>query len=293
MNLPTSLAAVRITGADAKTFLQGQLSNDLNLLNPERSQLTSCNSAQGRVQAVVTLIERSDCIVAILPGSMVDLLVTRLRKYVLRSKVVIGDATMPLHCIAATREQLIAAQLPAPTSLGEHIQHNHISVIRWYDSHTERYLVVQETEEIKSNQAWEKQWLLDDIRAGLPQIFPQTHEWFIAQMLNLDALSGISFNKGCYTGQEIIARTHFRGTVKRRMYRMHASCPPSMPATRILLQNDQSHAGDVVMSASVENGCEMLAVLNVAQHDAALYLETHPAVTLNLMQLPYHLPAST
>src|SRR3982750_4533482 len=106
----SSLAIVNITGTDAKSFLQGQLSNDLNLLTNSNALLASCNSAQGRVQAVLTLIERDDGIVAVLPRSMVDLLVTRLRKYILRSKAAITNAES-LQCFSASRQDLLAADL--------------------------------------------------------------------------------------------------------------------------------------------------------------------------------------
>jgi folate-binding protein YgfZ len=285
-----TLAAVAIAGTDAKNFLQGQLSNDLQLLSPQRALFSCCNSAQGRVQAVQTLIERNDCIVAIVPDTMTDAFVARLRKYVLRSKVSIMDARTSLHCYAATHEALQALQLPTPVSCGDHLQHDQISILRWWDRESARYLVLQSPD--AQNGSADAEWLLADIRAGLPQVLPQTHETFVAQMLNLDVLNAISFSKGCYTGQEIIARAHYRGTVKRRMFRLSASCPPPAPATRLLARDDSSHAGEVVMSASVGNECEMLAVLNLHQQDAALCLETDATVLLKKLSLPYQLPAA-
>src|SRR5882757_10077182 len=103
MQLLTHLAVVRFTGSDARLFLQGQLSNDLQLLTPTHSLLASCNSPQGRVQAILTLIERTNEIVAVLPATMIDATLARLRKYVLRSKVVIEDARHHLQPFAATR----------------------------------------------------------------------------------------------------------------------------------------------------------------------------------------------
>jgi folate-binding protein YgfZ len=131
----------------------------------------------------------------------------------------------------------------------------------------------------------EQDWRLAGIRAGLPQVYPQTHEAFVAQMLNLDLLGGVSFDKGCYTGQEIIARTHFRGAIKRRMLRFECASPPPAPATRILA-GDQ-HAGDVVDSAATSAGCELLAVISLAQQDAVLELETNRGVALRRLPLPY------
>ncbi|MES1196184.1 MAG: hypothetical protein ABUL58_04480, partial [Steroidobacter sp.] len=204
MNALTSLAAITFSGVDAKTFLQGQLSNDMNLLNSQQAILASCNSAQGRVQSILTLIERDDGIITILPASMIELMIPRFRKYILRSKVVMTGSRNALNCFAATRTDLEASCLPVPVTPGLHLQHEHISVMRWWDQHAERYLVLSASTTEKDNA--DDQWLLADIRAGIPQVLPATHESFVAQMLNLDALGGISFTKGCYTGQEIIAR---------------------------------------------------------------------------------------
>jgi folate-binding protein YgfZ len=234
----TFLRAIRVSGADARSFLQGQLSADIDALAPARPLLASCNSAQGRVQAVVWLVERSDSISLTLPASMVERTAVRLRKYVLRSKVAI-DA-------------------------------------------------VQEVPELPQAHAYrEPDWRLAGIRAGLPQVYPETHETFVAQMLNLDLLGGVSFEKGCYTGQEIIARTHFRGAVKRRMFRFECATPPPAPGTRVLV-GDQ-HAGDVVDAAPTNRGksCELLAVITLAHQDAALELESNRGVPLQKLPLPY------
>lgn len=232
----SSLGALRVSGAEARAFLQGQLSADIDALAPARALLASCNSVQGRVQAVLWLVERSDGIWLILPASMVERVATRLRKYVLRSQVKIEESPA-------------AIDLPEP--------------------HAYR----------------EPEWRLAGIRAGLPQVYPETHEAFVAQMLNLDLLGGVSFEKGCYTGQEIIARTHFRGAIKRRMFRFACASPPPAPATRVLF--GEQHAGDVVDAVAANEGCELLAVINLTQQDAALELETSRGVTLRKLPLPY------
>ena len=287
MNELQFLATISITGSDAKSFLQGQLSNDLNLLSRENALLTSCNSAQGRVQCILTLLERDDGIVAIVPAEMLEPAILRLRKHILRSKVTINDSRTSLRCFSASHEALNAQQLPIPEKPGTSLQREQISILRWWDAQIERYLVIKPAA-VEQDRA-DESWLLADIRAGLPQVTPATHEAFVAQMLNLDALGGISFNKGCYTGQEIIARAHYRGAVKRRMFRLSASCKPPLPASRILTRDNQSHAGDVVMAAPTDAGCEMLAVLNLSDQDAALCLETDRAASLTKLPLPYDL----
>jgi folate-binding protein YgfZ len=234
--MTTSLGTLLVSGADARSFLQGQLSADIDALTPARAMLASCNSAQGRVQAVLWTVERSDGIALLLPASLIERTAARLRKYVLRSKVKVE-------------------QVPAGADLDE--------------SHPYR----------------ERDWRLAGIRAGLPQVYPETYETFVAQMLNLDLLGGVNFEKGCYTGQEIIARTHFRGAIKRRMFRFECAVPPPAPATRVLV-GDQ-HAGDVVDAAATSAGCELLAVINLAQQDAALELESNRGVALRRLPLPY------
>jgi folate-binding protein YgfZ len=228
-----SLGTLLVSGADARSFLQGQLSADIDTLTSTRPMLSSCNSAQGRVQAVLWLLERSEGIALILPASLTESIATRLRKYVLRSKVKID--TVP------------AVELP-----GDHPYR-------------------------------EADWRLAGIRAGLPQVYPETHEAFVAQMLNLDLLGGVSFEKGCYTGQEIIARTHFRGAIKRRMFRFQCAGPPPAPGTRVLV--GEQHAGDVVDAA----GSELLAVITLAQADAELELESNRGARLERLPLPYAL----
>jgi len=104
-------------------------------------------------------------------------------------------------------------------------------------------------------------------------------------MLNLDLLGGISFEKGCYTGQEIIARTHYRGAVKRRMFRFGAACAPPAPGTRVLSAGQ--HAGDVVDSAPAGEGCELLAVVSLAQANQALQLDDTQQSPLHGLPLPY------
>jgi len=240
--MTTSLGTLLVSGADARTFLQGQLSADIDALTPARALLASCNSAQGRVQAVLWLTERADGIALLLPASLTERIAVRLRKYVLRSKVRI-DA------------------LPAAVDVTEPPAYR------------------------------ERDWRLAGIRAGLPQVYPETYETFVAQMLNLDVLGGVHFEKGCYTGQEIIARTHFRGAIKRRMFRFECACPPPVPGTRVLA--GEQHAGDVVDAAATEAGCELLAVITLAQADAALELESNRGASLRRLSMPYAVAAES
>jgi tRNA-modifying protein YgfZ len=266
-------AVIAVTGPDAKSFLQGQLSFDLDRLTPARAELAACSSAQGRVQAVLWLIERSDVLLLVLPTSVAAATLIRLRKYVLRAKVKLEISTR-FAVFAATG-------LPVLGEARTHLEDGERSYVQWPGGERVLCLAAPESGEPDAGTALE--WHRADIEAGLPQVFPETIESFVAQMLNLDALGGISFEKGCYTGQEIIARMHFRGAAKRRMFRLRSEGPPPAPGARILVNGQ--HAGDVADAVATEHGAELLAVISLSHADAALQLES--GAMLTRLPLPY------
>ncbi len=274
-----TLGVLLVSGADARNFLQGQLTTDLESLTPGSVLLGACNSPQGRVQALLWLIQRDEGIALITNSSLIERTVTRLQRYVLRSKVAISTSALQVGLLPGDSSEVL-------TEDRSHKQLSSASLLKL--SGHRHVLVVTRPEEIAEAVAQETQlWRQDHLRAGYPQIYPQTYEQFIPQMLNLDLLGGISFEKGCYTGQEIVARTHFRGAVKRRMFRYRARCSPPLPATRILA-GDQ-HAGDVVDAIPTEEGCELLAVMSLAQADSEIVLETNHGVRLQRVPLPYEM----
>ena len=223
------LGALRFTGPDALSFLQGQVSNDTRRLEEGRSVLAAFSNPQGRVLALMHLLPHSSGIVAILPRELVSPTLDALRKYVLRSKVKIEDAVESL-CIAGVRgmHPLQRAGTGAPPSDASYLERDGIGICAvnrdagryWAIGSAEALAQHGLTGDLRQTDRFEHDWRLANIRAGLPQIYLTTREAFVAQMLNLDLLDGISFSKGCYTGQEIIARTQHLGRIKRRLYRL-------------------------------------------------------------------------
>ncbi|HEY6644876.1 hypothetical protein [Povalibacter sp.] len=272
-----SLGCVFVAGPDAREFLQGQLSFDMQRLTPQRLELASCSSPQGRVQAVLWMIQRSDAILLILPAELVDAVVIRLRKYALRARIKVesGVDRFVIGGVRATGE---------PQASRSHLERDGISLIQWPTDPDRMLIVAPHGTPMQNDAQFATDWQQADIRAGLPQVYLQTHELFVAQMLNVDLLGGISFEKGCYTGQEIIARTHFRGTVKRRMVAFRADGAPPSPAARIL--SGDSHAGDVVDSVATPQGCELLAVVSLAELQKELRL-ADSGVVLQRLEMPY------
>ncbi|MGD9843398.1 MAG: folate-binding protein YgfZ [Steroidobacteraceae bacterium] len=230
------------------------------------------------------LIDREQEILALLPRTMLDTTLARLRKYTLRAKVSIEDARNSVQIDWATTTELVERGLPLPPLPGEHRRFNDASVLHWPDTTQERLLVLHGDIHSVTDPQADLHWQLAEIRAGLPQVLPETHESFVAQMLNLDVLNGISFNKGCYTGQEIIARAHFRGAVKRRMFHFHAPCPAPPPGSKVLTSGEP--AGEVVIAADTETGCELLAVVSLSHQASLLNLDTTGSA-LTVLPLPY------
>src|ERR1700692_3537385 len=225
---------VRFSGPDNLSFLQAQLSNDTQRLTVGTPLLAAFSTPQGRVVAVLHLLPHSSGVMAILPREIVLPTVERLRKYVLRAKVRIEDVSDQFVVFGRNAIGASPADgLPVPEAAHAYVERDGIGVARLgsdrQPSLTNRHWIIGTAQALSAQgivsptpeePRVEYAWRLADIRAGLPQIYAATREMFVAQMLNLDLIDGISFTKGCFTGQEIIARTQHLGRIKRRLHRL-------------------------------------------------------------------------
>jgi tRNA-modifying protein YgfZ len=293
------LGVLRVTGPDALNFLQGQVSNDTRRLTEGSPMLAAYSNPQGRVLAVMHLLPHSSGIAAILPRELLAPTLERLRKFVLRAKVQMQDAgdALPVSGQHGAHD-LQAAGVAIPAGDQGYVEQDGIGVGRVRPG-LERFWIIGPAEKLQerglageAGQAAriEHDWRLADIRDGLPQIYLGTHEAFVAQMLNLDLLDGISFSKGCYTGQEIIARTQHRGRIKRRLYRLRL--PDGDWSIGQALHLSDGRSGRLIEVARSGDGFEALAVLNVQAADtAADTAETaaahSAAISAAQMPLPY------
>lgn len=359
------LGVLRLRGVDAVRFLQGQVSNDVEKLSPERSQLAGYHNPQGRAIALLRLVQLgADDLLAILPSELVAPVASRLAKFILRAKVKMADessawrvmglvapdngpvqsytsagadlltpsekhesswaaaqferasaeatATGELDSAAAQLAEDSVVSLPTASALllpdAAHSQsRSGETIIVRVGATPARWLVISPAGITTSlsgcASASRDAWRLLDIADGLPQIYAATSEEFVAQMLNLDALGAIAFDKGCYTGQEVIARAHYRGRVKRRMQRFLSQEPAR------LAMGDSGQLADgrsfkVVEAAVLANGrCEFLAVAPMVASAAnegateageaggTAAVTTHPTpLDAEILQLPYPLP---
>ena len=276
------LAALRFTGADALSFLQGQVSNDTQRLTESTPVLAAYSTAQGRVLALIYLLPHSSGVLAILPREILLPTMERMRKFILRAKVRIEDAA----------DLIVAGSLGAGSG-SRYVEHDGIGLAP-VGHDASRYWIIGPPEKIAAPadaaaaNRIETQWRLADIRAGLPQVYAATSEAFVAQMLNLDLLDGISFSKGCYTGQEIIARTQHLGRIKRRLFRL--SLPSGTWSIGQALRLADGRQGRLTEVIESRGRTEALAVLSVeASSGGGPDAPGEPLVDAVELPLPYSL----
>lgn len=232
------LTLLKFSGEDASSFLQGQLTNDINALDGKWQFSGYCNP-KGRLLALFQLWQHGEHIYGLLHSSLVEPTVKRLRMYVMRSKV-----SIEVHDDIEVSYQLSTPQAKF-TAKSEGDTHT-LS----YDS---RHLLIRvNCEEPQSS--YSEQWTSLNIAEGIPDITDKTVELFVPQMINLDVLGGINFKKGCYTGQEIVARMHYLGKLKQRMYLCSVTDNCNTGAK---IKNEEKSVGNIVCCS----GNQALAVL--------------------------------
>jgi hypothetical protein len=277
---PEGLGVLAFRGADTAKFLQGQLSADIGKLAPGATTLAGLHNPQGRVVALFALLRTAEEeILAVLPRELIGTVASRLRKFILRAKVRIEDLSTTLMIAGS-------ANPPLANPLIKHLPWGR----RWL-------LVVpaDQHESLDGDAHSISAWQRADIAEGLPQVYAATSENFVAQMLNLDLLGAIAFDKGCYTGQEIIARAHYRGRVKRRLQRWHGA-GNYVPRAGDAVRSSDGRALTVVRAAAAEaSGWDVLAVGPFAAAAALESVDSEPPEdepTVIQVQGPLPLPYS-
>ena len=294
---------LKISGEDAQNFLQNLFSSDVREVSAQLAQISSLNTAKGRMLATFLIWQTDADYFLLLPRDLCAPIRKRLSMYVLRAKVKIEDASEGIVCLGLAGEGATAllqqhfGSVPQ-NSLGVE-QHDNASVVRVGAQRYQINTTLQHAPALWQNlctssravgsPCWD--WL--NIRSGIPVIVPATQEQFVPQMANLELIGGVNFKKGCYPGQEIVARMQYLGKSKRRMYLAHA--------------NENAQAGDQLFSAEVEGqscgmvanaapapggGYDLLAVVQINSHDAqAVHLGSLQGETLQFLPLPYTIPA--
>ncbi len=293
---------IRVEGEDAEKFLQGQLTNDMRQVTEDHSNLAGWCSHKGRMLANFRCFRRNDAYFLQTPVENLALVIKRLGMYVLMSKVTLSDASDELMRIGITgscAESLLAPlfeQLPADANGVAHGAE--LSLIRLPGERprfeifgpAEALIAFWQSAESQAIRRGDDFWALQDIRAGVPTIYQSTSEVFIPQMTNMQLVDGVSFTKGCYTGQEVVARMQYLGKLKRRMYLAHVTGEAEpKPGDELFAKGSTSGqgSGKVVDAQAAGDGYDLLAVIETASAEADEVCLGENGPPLQLRDLPY------
>ncbi|NIR32101.1 MAG: folate-binding protein YgfZ [Gammaproteobacteria bacterium] len=293
---------IAVRGADAPGFLQNLLTTDIPRVSEHRSQLSAWCTPKGRVLALFRVIYRDDAFYLQLPGDLLERTLSRLRMYVLRAKVGLEDASDELVRIGLSGSTVAAGLRRAlgacPERVDDVMQSGSLTLVR-LPGPRPRLHALGPPEAVQplwralardACPAGPEAWALLDILAGVPTVTHGTADAFLPQMLNLQALGGVSFTKGCYPGQEIVARTHHLGTLKRRLYlaRAETDVAPE-PGDPVYARGAEGTAGTVVNAQRhASGGVVLLVVVQIsAAETEELRLADASGPLLRLQPLPY------
>lgn len=294
------LGLISLSGEDATTFLQGQVTNDVNQLNGSNAHFSGYCSPKGRMLALFLAFSHNEHLYLQLSQPILAPIMKRLKMYVMRSKVEINDVSNDILRFGVNGPDATDVISKALGSRPEKdyalvaIDHGAVIKLPSINGHS-RYEVLIDAayaldtwNVLKTNctpvgkPCWD--WL--DIQTGLPEVGVNTQEQFVPQMLNLDLLNGINFKKGCYTGQEIVARTHYLGSVKRRTYLANMTSIDTPSAGDKVVDQAASEVGQIVKAApNLAGGFDLLIEVRIeAKQTGNIFWNTHP-VTFGT--LPY------
>ncbi|WP_215777298.1 folate-binding protein YgfZ [Paludibacterium sp. B53371] len=285
---------LRVTGEEAGSFLQGQLSNDVRLLNGSNAQYTGYSSAKGRLLASFLLWQFGEDYYLLVASDLAETIARRLAMFILRSKVKLticddwvlsglngADAESWLsqqgHVIPESPLQLTAA---VPGTMLLRLRHGALLLL----SPAQGGVVLPQAGLPVEPEVWS----LLDIAAGVPWISLAVQDEFVGQMVNLDLIDAISFTKGCYPGQEIIARTRYLGKIKRRMLKIRLPGEAVSGAPLYCQSMGDQSVGTIVNVAREQPGFSLaLAVIQLSTIDEGIYLDKALSQKIEIQSLPY------
>lgn len=317
----SQFGTLKVSGADAQSFLQNLLSSDVSAVNVQHAQLSSLNSPKGRMIASFLIWQNGADYYLQLPVNLCAAIQKKLSMYVLRAKVKIEDTSTQIVSLGMAGEhaaillQQHFGDLPPSDFSAQQLDHGNI--IRLGAQRFQINIAVTHAIELWQKLSAKSQsvsaqtvgspcWNWLQIRAGIPVILSATQEQFVAQMVNLELIGGVSFKKGCYPGQEIVARMQYLGKLKRRMYLAHIDWTHSETnSTPTPQAQDIPEAGDELYSADMEEqacgmivnaapapggGYDVLAVVQISSQAAqTVHWRSLQGATLEFMSLPYSL----
>jgi len=294
---------IKASGADAFTFLQGQFGNDIAHVTESRHQLNCYSSPKGRMLAIFRLARIDDAYCLRMPRGIIAPTLQRLRLFVLMAKVELEDISDAWNGIGVAGPQAESSLTAAgfarlPASVGDAVVDGDSIILRVpgvaprFEVFAERAFIDALANRLNTDleHGGSDRWMYDEILAGIPNVFDATREAFIPQMANMQLLDGLSFKKGCYPGQEIVARMHYLGKLKRRMYRFDlGTVRAPEPGSHVIDSASGKSVGTIVDARSLEGMNTMaLAVMQIASIEKhAQRLTLASGSPIQLANLPY------
>ena len=309
------LAVLEVRGADAISFLQGQFTNDIAALTEGQAQRTGLCSPKGRLLADFLVLRQADSVLLLLSQALAEPMRKRLSMYVLRAKVVITDVSdqlLPVGFVARTEAAQTPLSTPWPAAMTVQTTETPaatsllgLEALQRADYAWQRLIMlVAPTQLLATLQACQADyglaptswWHTGEVLAGTARLAPATSDAFVPQMINFELVGGVSFNKGCFPGQEIVARTQYLGKLKRRLSLASlAGTEPVLPGTEV--HDEQGEVMGLVLLAAPavppapQDQQWVLFESRTAELEKASQLKVGDAV-LTLDQLPYPIPVA-
>jgi hypothetical protein len=294
--LLTHLGVIRISGEDAAKFIHGQLTQDFSLLGQDQARLAAFCSAKGRMQASFIGFKRPDGdILLVCSKDLLAATLKRLSMFVMRAKAKLTDASadFTLYGLAGDATKKIAGRAHSAWAKADFDAQ---SVIDLYpaDSVARQLCVAPAADPAPAGAALPLDtWLWGEVRSAVATISVPVIEAFVPQMLNYESVGGVNFKKGCYPGQEVVARSQFRGTLKRRAFLVHGDAPMAVGDEVFSSTEADQPAGLVVQCANApQGGFDALVSLQLAAtENGTLHHLSASGAALQLLPLPYPLLA--
>ncbi|HEX5373541.1 MAG TPA: folate-binding protein [Aquabacterium sp.] len=308
----STLACIKAQGADAATFLHGQLSQDVQSLGPQEARLGAYCSAKGRMLASMLLLApQPEQVWLLLCDDVLPATLKRLQMFVLRAKAKLSDERGTTAIVGLVGTASLAA-IPGADSAALSRPYQ-VQVLPAASADDASTTVLVRLPDVQGLARWlwigpqaaaqglmaalpaldADRWAWLDVMSGVPQIEAATVDQFVPQMVNFEIVGGVNFKKGCYPGQEVVARSQYRGTTKRRVFLAHADAAIT-PGQEVFAADDPGQPAGLVVNAATrpmsDGEASALIELKLAHAGSALSVGALEGPALTLAPLPYELP---
>lgn len=288
----TQLGYLTVTGSDTTKFLHAQFTNDLEALAASHWHYSGYCTPKGRLLAFMIVLKRDDNdYLLIMDDSVIDKFLPRLCMFVMRDDVSIKKGTGKLLGSIENTPEYWRDEMDAPSEPGSAVCSENRCLLAIDE---QRVLYINESGQAESSSTSQQDWIRQDIFAGIPTITTETQESYVPQMVNLDLIGAVNFKKGCYPGQEVVARVHYLGKIKQRMFYLSLETTDDIaPGDQVFsaVQADKA-VGTVVSAVSENDSTVLLAVLQTKAviEGVSLHLGSVDGPEMTMHKLPYPIP---